>query len=151
MTTYTKPEDNLALLMQRLLKLRLAEIPRLDYDLSFSQMEILWFVHGASKCRVQDIADGLGITPPSVSVALRRLEEAGWLERHSDPEDGRATCSSLTKKSTEMLQRAREAQYRGIEQFLMGLTADEKNNLVALLEKAISTAESRKEERGVEK
>jgi DNA-binding MarR family transcriptional regulator len=114
-------------------------------------MEILWFIHGASKCRVQDIADGLGITPPSVSVALQRLEKAGWLERHPDPEDGRATCSSLTKKSTEMLHRVREAQYRGIEQFLMGLTGKEKISLVVLLEKAISTAETRKEERAVEK
>ena len=77
----SNPEDRLAILMQRLLKLRLAEIPRLDYDLSFSQMEILWFINGAAKCRVQDIADGLGITPPSVSVALQRLEKTGWIGR----------------------------------------------------------------------
>lgn len=144
MATSTKPEDRLALLMQRLLKLRLAEIPRLDYDLSFSQMEVLWFIQRSPKCRVQDIADGLGITPPSVSVALRRLEEAGWLERHPDPEDGRATCSALTKKSMQMMARVKAAQYKGIEQFLMGLTANEKDSLVSLLDKAISTAEIRK-------
>jgi DNA-binding MarR family transcriptional regulator len=146
MTTSTKPEDRLALLMQRMLKLRLAEIPRLDYDLSFSQIEILLFIHRSTNCRVQDIADGLGITPPTVSVALRRLEKAGWLERHPDPEDGRATCSSLTEKSMEMLQNVRMAQYRGVEQFLMGLTEDEKNRLVGLLEKAITSAEDRKGE-----
>jgi DNA-binding MarR family transcriptional regulator len=144
MATTIKPEDRLALLIQRLLKLRLAEIPRLDYDLSLSQMEILWFILKSSDCRVQDIADGLGVTPPSVSVALRRLEKAGWLERHPDPEDGRATCSALTKKSMRMMERVKAAQYKGIEQFLMGLTANEKDNLVRLLEKAISTAETRK-------
>ena len=144
MTVKTIPEDRLALLMQRMFKLRLAEIPRLDYDLSFSQMEILWFIKGSPKCRVQDIANGLGITPPSVSVALQRLEKAGWIERHPDPEDGRATCSSLTKQSTEMLQRVQTAQYRGIEQFLLGLSADEKDRLVELLDKAIASAETRK-------
>jgi DNA-binding MarR family transcriptional regulator len=144
MATTTKPEDRLALLIQRLLKLRLAEIPRLDYDLSLSQMEILWFILKSANCRVQDIADGLGITPPSVSVALRRLEKGGWLERHPDPEDGRATCSALTEKSMRMMERVKAAQYKGIKQFLMGLTANEKDNLVRLLEKAISTAETRK-------
>jgi len=144
MATTIKPEDRLALLIQRLLKLRLAEIPRLDYDLSLSQMEILWFILKSSDCRVQDIADGLGVTPPSVSVALRRLEKAGWLERHPDPEDKRATCSALTKKSMQMMERVKAAQYKGIEQFLMGLTANEKDSLVRLLEKAISTAETRK-------
>ena len=114
MATTTKPEDRLAMLMQRLLKLRLAEIPRLDYDLSFSQMEILWFIIRSSKCRVQDIADGLGITPPTVSVALKRLEDAGWLERHPDPEDGRATRSTLTEKSVQMMERVQAAQHSGI-------------------------------------
>ena len=89
MATSIKPEDRLASLMRRLLKLRFVEVPRLDYDLSLSQMEILLFVHGSEKCRVQDIADGLGITPPSVSVALQRLERGGWLERHPSGTGGR--------------------------------------------------------------
>ena len=146
MATSIKPEDRLALLMRRLLKLRLVEIPLLDYDLSLSQMEILLFIQGSEKCRVQDIADGLGITPPTVSVALRRLEDAGWLERHPDPEDGRATCSALTQKSMQMMEHVKAAQHRGVEQFLMGLTTDEKNHLVDLLEKAITSAEGRKGE-----
>jgi MarR family transcriptional regulator for hemolysin len=146
MTTSKKPEDRLASLMRRLLKLRFVEVPRLDYDLSISQMEILLFVQGSEKCRVQDIADGLGITPPSVSVALQRLERGGWLERHPDPEDRRASCSALTKKSRQMMGRVKDAQHRGVEQFLMGLTADEKNRLVDLLEKAITSAEGRKGE-----
>jgi MarR family 2-MHQ and catechol resistance regulon transcriptional repressor len=129
--------------MRRLLKLRFVEIPRLDYDLSLSQMEILLFIQRSEKSRVQDIADGLGITPPSVSVALQRLERAGWLKRHPDPEDGRATCSALTKKSMQMMERVKAAQYCGVEQFLMGLAEEEKDQLITLLEKAISTAETR--------
>lgn len=148
MATTIKPEDRLVRFMQRMVKLRLAEMPRLDYDLSFSQMEMLWFIKEAPNCRVQDIADGLGITPPTVSVALRRLEEAGWLERHPDPGDGRVTCSSLTEKSVEMLQRVQMAQNRGVERFLAGLTADEKEQLINLLEKAIASAEARKQDLG---
>jgi hypothetical protein len=47
MATTTKPEDRLARFIQRMMKLRLAEIPRLDYDLTFSQMEMLWFIKRA--------------------------------------------------------------------------------------------------------
>ncbi|MGD8456373.1 MAG: MarR family transcriptional regulator [Anaerolineales bacterium] len=143
MSTSVKPEDHLALLMRRLLKLRLAEIPRLDYELSLSQMELLLFIRSSTNCRVQDIANGLGITPPTVSVALKRLEDAGWLERHPDPEDGRATCSALTEKGMEMMENVRTAQVRGVEKFLMGLTVDEKDQLIRLLEKAIISAEGR--------
>lgn len=143
MTTSVKPEDHLASLMRRLLKLRLAEIPRLNYDLSLSQMELLLFIRRSAKCRVQDIADGLGITPPTVSVALKRLEDAGWLERHPDPEDGRATCSALTEKGMEMMEQVKNAQLQGVELFLMGLTVDEKDQLIRLLEKAILSAEGR--------
>ena len=143
MTDNQNPEERLARIMFRLMKLRLGEMPRLDYDISFPQMELIGFVKRFPDCRVQDIADGLGITPPSVSVGLRRLEKAGWLERHPDPQDKRATCISLTNKSQKMLQRVKSAQSQGIQQFLIGLSPDEKNQLIELLEKAVAAVEER--------
>lgn len=145
MTEIRKPEERLARIMFRMMKLRLGEMPRLDYEISFPQMELIGFVKRFPNCRVQDIADGLGITPPSVSVGLKRLEKAGWLERHPDPQDRRATCISLTHKSNEMLQRVKSAQSKGIQQFLIGLSPDEKDQLIELLEKAITAAEARME------
>ena len=144
MTKNQNPEDRLARIMFRLMKLRLGEMPRLDYNISYPQMELIGFVKIFPNCRVQDIADGLEITPPSVSVGLRRLEKAGWLERHPDPHDGRATCISLTQKSNEMLQRVKSAQSKGIHRFLIGLSPDEKVQLLELLEKAITSAEKYK-------
>ena len=145
MTETQKPEERLARIMFRMMKLRLGEMPRLDYEISFPQMELIGFVKRFPNCHVQDIADGLGITPPSVSVGLQRLEKAGWLARHPDPHDGRATCISLTEKSNGMLQRVKTAQSKGIQQFLIGLSSDEQNQLMELLEKAIAAAEARKE------
>lgn len=143
MTENQNPEERLARIMFRLMKLRLGEMPRLDYDISFPQMELIGFVKRFPDCRVQDIADGLGITPPSVSVGLRRLEKAGWLARHPDPQDKRATCISLTNKSQKMLQRVKSAQSKGVQQFLIGLSPDEKNQLIELLEKAVAAVEER--------
>jgi DNA-binding MarR family transcriptional regulator len=146
MTKPTVLENRLAQLMLRLLKLRLGEMPRLDVDLTFSQMELMGYVNHSPNCHVQDIADGLELTPPTVSVAVRRLEEAGWLERQPDPQDGRAFIISLTSESIEMLQRANSARGKGIRKFLIGLAPNEQEQLINLLEKAIKAAELRKHE-----
>ncbi len=146
MTKPTVLENRLAQLMFRLLKLRLGEMPRLDVDLTFSQMELMGYVMHSPNCHVQDIADGLELTPPTVSVAVRRLEEEGWLERQPDPQDGRAFIISLTSESIEMLQRANSARDKGIRKFLIGLAPNEQEQLINLLEKAIKAAEFRKRE-----
>lgn len=146
MTKPTELENRLAQLMIRLIKLRLGEMPRLDVELTFSQMELMGYVMQSPNCHVQDIADGLELTPPTVSVAIRRLEEAGWLERQPDPQDGRAFIISLTSESMEMLQRANSARDMGIRKFLIGLAPNEQEQLINLLEKAIRAAELRKHE-----
>ena len=147
MTDQKTPEEKLAVLMHRLRNLRLADIPKIDGELTLSQMEMIGFIAQSQGCRIQDIADGLEITPPTVSVAIRRLEEAGWLARKPDPEDGRAAIISLTAKSMKTMKKVMEAQREGVRQFLIGLDEEEKNQLVSLLEKAIINAENRKTER----
>lgn len=146
MTDETPPEQRLSQLMMRLRGLRLGEFPRLGVDLTFSQMAMLGFIAKAPRCHVQDIADGLGLSAPTVSVAVRRLEETGWVKRKPDPEDGRATCISLSKKSEEVLARSAEAQRRGVRQFLAGLTREEQEQFLDLFEKAIEAAVSRSQE-----
>ena len=147
MTDQKTPEENLAVLMHRLRNLRLADMPKIDGELTLSQMEMVGFIAQSQGCRIQDIADGLGITPPTVSVAIRRLEEAGWLARKPDPEDGRASIISLTGKSIKTMKKVMEAQREGIRQFFIGLDKEERQQLVSLLEKAIESAEIRKSER----
>lgn len=146
MTDPTQPEQRLARLMRRMQSLRLGEFPQLDYDLTISQIHMLAFIARLPGCHVQDIAGGMGLSAPTVSVAVRRLEESGWLERSPDPEDGRAACISLTRRSLDMLDRAVSAQHSAGREFLTGLTGKEQERFLDLLEKAIEAAISRTQE-----
>lgn len=138
-----KPEDKLVQAMRRMRHLRLAEMPAADTDLTISQIQMVAFIATSPDCHIQDIAGGLGLSAPTVSVAVRRLEEQGWLARQPDPQDGRAACISLTDQSMQMMQKIKTAQYQAVQAFLAGLTADEQEQLISLLERAIGAAEQR--------
>ena len=66
-----------------------------------------------------DLATRLGITRSSVTALVDRLEDAGLVERQSDPDDRRRLRLTLTTQGRAAVQRARgwslEA-LRGIEQ-----------------------------------
>lgn len=136
------PEIRLLQLMERLKPLRLGDFPHNRYDLSFSQMEMIRFVGLNPGCHLQDLAEGLNLTSPTVSVGIRRLEDDDWVERKSDPSDGRATCLHLTQKGSEVLQKAVQAMVLGTQVFLQQLNSSEQEKLFGLLEKAIQGVES---------
>lgn len=138
-------ERQLINLMHRLRKLRLGDFPADHFDLSYSQMELIWFVRNHPGRHLQDVADGLSLTPPTVSVSIRRMEEEGWIERRADPDDGRATCIFLTEKSAEAIQNLIAAQVKGVQVFLSQLSGEEQQQLLSVMEKAIEGVEARKQ------
>ena len=137
--------DQLVGIFKRMRKLRLMEPPRVNSDLTLSQMEMIGYIHNSDGCRIQEIAEGMGLSAPTVSVAVKRLEDEGWLERTPDPTDGRASCITLTKKSRDTFQKVIQAQIGGLRRFLEGLDREEQGQLIGLLDRAVSAAEARKE------
>ena len=141
------PEFRVLTLMHRMSQFNRGEISRTGFDLSISQLELLQFVGSHSGCHIQDVAEGLNLTPPTISVSIRRLEEEGWVERRSDPNDGRATCLYLTDKSGQALQHTVNHQMKMAQSLLGELNQKEQNQLLALLEKAIIGMENHTNER----
>jgi DNA-binding MarR family transcriptional regulator len=137
-----QPEYRLMRLMGRMKPLRLGDFPHNRYDLSFSQMELIRYVGIFPGCHLQDLAERLDLTSPTVSVGIRRLVKDGWVDRVPDPKDGRATCHYLTEKSQEVLQGAAHAMLAGMRVFLEQLNDSEQEQLFGLLEKAIRGVET---------
>ncbi len=137
-------EDQLSELMHRMQQFRLGEIPKGRFDLSYPQIQLLWFVNKNPGKHLQDVADGLQVTAPTASVSIRRMEDDGWLERRPDPSDGRATCIFLTNKSMQIIEKMQSAKLKGIRLFLDQLSGTEQKQLVELMEKAISGMEKKK-------
>ena len=127
-------------LFDRLRRLAFSQHPLQDSGVTMPQLALLDWVAASPGCGVQEIADGLGLTAPTVSVGVRRLEKAGLLERQPDPQDGRAIQLFLTTQGQALCQRARAFRRDKMQRLLKGLTPEESATLLTLLERAISAA-----------
>jgi DNA-binding MarR family transcriptional regulator len=134
----TTPETRLPNLLRHLSTLPLLQLSE-DIELSRSAITLLTWVSTCPGCGVVDIAKGLKLSPPTISVAIRRLVKDGWLERRSDPEDRRARPIYLTPKSEDFILRLRMHQTRMFKIFLSGLTLEEQDLLLSLLERALDS------------
>jgi len=129
-------------LMKRIRKLGLNSRPFESTSLTPAQMTLLDWIATSPGCGVQEIAAGLGLTPPTVSVGVRKLEESNLVERMPDPQDGRSVQFFPTLRG-QALQRQIQAGHR--EKFcrlLAGLMAEEQETLLQLLERALQAAEA---------
>lgn len=134
-------EDRLLGLLNRLRKLGPGLPPFEAVQITPSQLLLLDWIANSPGCSIQEIASGLRVTPPTVSVAVRRLEKAGLLKRQPDPRDGRAVQIFLTAQGEKLYRKVQDFRRRKARRLIAGLTPQEQKTLLDLLEKAISTAE----------
>lgn len=134
------------LLMDRLHQWGSQSAPPKKANISPSQLAFLTFSAANLGCGVQAMASGLKLSKPTVSVGVSQLEEAGFLTRKPDPQDGRAVQLFLTRKGKELHQRTHEFRCMRFERLLSSLTSQERTTLLTLLERAIQTVESEDQE-----
>jgi len=80
-------------------------------------------------------ADQLEIEPITLTRIVDRLEEAGWVERRSDPGDRRARILHLTDKSRGIVTRLRATVETLFEDMLGGFDPGERAAFASLLER----------------
>ena len=140
MTELMKPEDRMMAVLQRMSSMPMM-MPSKEFPLSAPQIALVSWVNRSPGCGVRDIANGLHITPPTVSVGIRRLVKDGWLEQRSDPDDKRARPIFLTEKGTELVAALKVHRTQMLKVFLSGLNDEEKEQLICLLDRAVSAIE----------
>ena len=133
--------DQLLALFDRLRKLGLDQNPLEESGVSVPQLALLDWVAACSGCGIQQIADGLDLTPPTVSVGVRRLEKAGVLERQPNPQDGRSIRLFLTPQGETLYRRAQDFRRGRVRRLLSGLTPQEQETLLDLWERALGAVE----------
>lgn len=136
-------EDQLMDLFDRLRKLAFNRNPLENSTVTMPQLTTLEWIAERPGCGVQDVATGLNLTAPTVSVGVRRLETSGLLERRPDPQDGRAVQLSLTAQGQTLRERALAFRQDKMRRLLRGLSAEEGSTLLTLLERAINAAEEK--------
>lgn len=88
--------------------------------------------HGDGKTQLE-IANHIHLKPPTVSVALAKLENEGYIERKADPMDARRTRVYLTDKGRAIHDRGHEAIYTLESNATKGMSDDEIKQLNLLL------------------
>ena len=83
----------------------------------------------------------LAIEPPSLAQTLVPLVAAGLVERRRAENDGRAMALHLSKKGAQIAELIEAGQPQHEERLLAGLTKEERRTLLALLDKAVASAE----------
>jgi DNA-binding MarR family transcriptional regulator len=61
------------------------------------------------ECRSSELAAHTWVSSPTMSSVVESLVRCGWVERHSDPRDGRAAVLHLTAAGRRELRRAESA------------------------------------------
>lgn len=97
-----------------------------DMDLSPSQVGILFVLNCEGKLSGRQLAEDIGITPPSMTVALRKLEDKGYIRKEPDAKDQRVTRICLSETGKECIGRL-ERNIKEMEEILYrGFSAEER-------------------------
>ena len=109
----------------------------------FSRERILAVVleSGEEGLRQRDIAEQLGIHAPALTEQIDRLEAEHYLERCANPEDRRSTLVKLTEKGRARAYEVADERQARAASFTAGLSEEEKDLLIALLDKLLADRE----------
>ena len=83
--------------------------------------------------RCGDLADRLGVEPPTVTRTLRRLESCGLVERRADPEDARSLRVYLTRQGRKLEEPVLRCWERAEQTVLAGMKRRERQTFRNLL------------------
>jgi DNA-binding MarR family transcriptional regulator len=103
----------------------------------FALLNVLGAREGAMQ---QEIGADMGIDRSTRVVLIDELEAKRFAKRRPHPADRRAREVAITAKGRQVLERARDIALQVEGEVLRGLTIDERDELVALLRRALSTA-----------
>ena len=99
------------------------------------EFALMRFVAAAEGQSQQALAERLGIPPSRMVAKVDSLEEAGLVERRSDPTDRRVRALHLTAKGRKLLQRAAEIAVKYESRLCADLSPREREQLIDLLER----------------
>jgi DNA-binding MarR family transcriptional regulator len=115
----------------------------MDLDLTMPQFKLLLLIASCKGLRVGDLAQRLGVTPPTVTTILDRLVEHGLVRREDDPVDRRLVIARLTAEGIGLLQRLNVHSDTELAECMDDLSPEELRCLLIGMEAVHRTWEAR--------
>jgi DNA-binding MarR family transcriptional regulator len=111
-----------------------------ELQLSPSHHRVLRAIIHSSPLAMKDLAEQLGLTPPSVTALTRRLVQTGLVARRPHAEDSRVVLLELTEAGKELHRELLDEQLRWAGEFLAALDPAEQQLFLDLLDRAVGEA-----------
>lgn len=108
-------------------------------QLNLNQLRTLLQIRNHPSISQKEIAEKLSITPASVSVAIRRMEELELIERRVDESDARIMRLHLGQRGQRIVKAVEAQKVATLAEMLSVLDLHERRVLVELLERALSS------------
>jgi DNA-binding MarR family transcriptional regulator len=96
-----------------------------------TQLAALATVEHSGPMRLGDLAAAEGIAPSTLTRLVAALEDSGYVRRHADPTDARASTLAITPRGHQMLERIRSETTQLLAQSLRDLTPAQRAALAA--------------------
>ncbi|MGL6197988.1 MAG: MarR family winged helix-turn-helix transcriptional regulator [Lachnospiraceae bacterium] len=118
----------LTVLMHKLLHMMKQQAAPLfkSIDLKTGGAGILFTLAKYGPMSQRELADKVGITPPSMTVALRKLENEGYINRRPDQNDQRIIRIEMQDKGNKCLASIRQAMKEVEGNMFVGFTQEER-------------------------
>jgi DNA-binding MarR family transcriptional regulator len=114
----------------------LDEITRLAFrqlatlgQISLSAVATLATLDSSGPCRLTELAGREGVSQPSMTAMVSRLERQGLVERRHDPSDGRIVLVAITDAGQDMLRRRGTARVAFLSSLMSALDPTEQRAL----------------------
>jgi DNA-binding MarR family transcriptional regulator len=120
---------------------KLAERNLSDTELTLSELWALRLLSGLGPCSMIMLAKEQGMTAPGMTIVIDKLERAGLARRVRSDADRRTINVAITGKGGEKLRRALKVQDRFIESTVHGVTSQEMDSFLSLLNRILVAAE----------
>ncbi len=102
-----------------------------------SQVNIIDELAASGKLTVKDLSLKLGLTAPSISVGIKKLEKRELIKRESDEKDGRVVLLTLSIKGKKLYSQIKRYRENRVKILLGRLDKKEQNTMLTLLEKSL--------------
>jgi DNA-binding MarR family transcriptional regulator len=101
--------------------------------LSMARWRILLALHQQGEHSQKQLARDLRMDPAALTRQIKAIEQAGWVERHTDAADNRLTNVALTDAGHSMVSRLLPKRTAFIETAFGDMSVDEMDELSVLL------------------
>lgn len=113
----------------------LGHVIRFLYEGKGSQKRILIILHETGGMTQRELTERMGVQPGSASEVIGKLESAGLIQRKRSQTDRRTTDIELTETGRIRAEEAVEQRKKRHLEMFSCLSAEEKESLLALVEK----------------